>query len=229
VVVNIAGAKVYFVRDGRVALESRVVVGSRYTRTPVFRATMTHLELNPTWTVPASIVDEVLAQAAADPAYMTTQGMRLLNARGDTVPSRGIDFGRYRPADFPWTLRQDPGPLNALGTIKFLFPNPYNVYLHDTPSRDLFSREQRLFSHGCIRVQDPLSLAELLLNDPLLWSRARLEAAVAERDTRSVPLPRPVEVVIQYWTASADEAGVLHFYRDVYGRDAALLAALNAR
>jgi murein L,D-transpeptidase YcbB/YkuD len=172
-------------------------------------------------------VDEVLPLATRDPAYMAKQGMRLLDAKGDTVPSQGIDFARYTPASFPWTLRQDPGPLNPLGRIKFVFPNPHNVYLHDTPSRQLFEREVRLFSHGCIRVQDPLALAELLLADPVAWNRAQLEAAIAEGKTRIVPLPRPVAVIIQYWTASVDEVGVLHFYRDVYRRDAALLAALG--
>lgn len=227
VVVNIAGAKVYLVQAGAVALETRAVVGTTYTRTPVFRATMTHVELNPTWTVPTSIVDEVLAEASRDPGYMTKQGMRMLDAKGDSVPSRGIDFARFKPTDFPWTLRQDPGPLNPLGRIKLVFPNAHNVYLHDTPSRQLFEREQRLFSHGCIRVQDPLALAELLLGDPVQWSRAGLEAAIARGETLSVPLTRPVEVLIQYWTASVDEKGVLHFYRDVYGRDAAVLAALG--
>jgi murein L,D-transpeptidase YcbB/YkuD len=227
VVVNIAGAKVYLVERGSVVLERRVVVGTRYTRTPVFRAKMTHLELSPTWTVPASIVDEVLPLAARDPRYMSSHGMRLVDPSGDTVPSRGVDFARFTPADFPWTFRQDPGPLNPLGGIKFVFPNPHNVYLHDTPSRQLFEREVRLFSHGCIRVQDPLALAELLLADPIAWSREAIEAAIAQGETRVVPLPRPVEVVIQYWTASVDEVGVLHFYRDVYGRDAALLNALG--
>jgi murein L,D-transpeptidase YcbB/YkuD len=185
------------------------------------------VELSPTWTVPASIVDEVLPLAVRDPLYMSKQGMRLLDARGDTAPSRGVDFARYTPASFPWTLRQDPGPLNPLGGIKFVFPNPHNVYLHDTPSRQLFDLQDRLFSHGCIRVQDPLALAELLLGDRVTWSRTQLEAAIAEGKTRVVRLPRPVEVIIQYWTASVDEAGVLHFYRDVYVRDAALRSALG--
>jgi L,D-transpeptidase YcbB len=227
VIVNIAGAKVYLVQAGSVVLEQRVVVGTRYTRTPIFRATMTHVELSPTWTVPTSIVDEVLPLAARDPLYMSKQGMRLVDGKGDTIPSQGIDFARFKPADFPWTFRQDPGPANPLGGIKFVFPNAHNVYLHDTPSRQLFERQDRLFSHGCIRVQDPLALAELLLGDPVNWSRAGLEAAIAEGETRIVPLPKPMEVVIQYWTASVDEVGVLHFYRDVYGRDAALLRALG--
>jgi murein L,D-transpeptidase YcbB/YkuD len=227
VVVNIAGAKVYLLQGGSVVLERRVVVGTRYTRTPIFRARMTHVELSPTWTVPPSIVDEVLPLAARDPEYMAKQGMRLVDSKGDTIPSQGIDYARFKPSDFPWTFRQDPGPLNPLGGIKFVFPNAHNVYLHDTPSRQLFDRQERLFSHGCIRVQDPLALAELLLADPVVWGRAQLEAAIAEGKTQVVRLPRPVDVVIQYWTASVDELGVLHFYRDVYGRDAALLDALG--
>jgi murein L,D-transpeptidase YcbB/YkuD len=226
VVVNIAGAKVYVVRDGSVVFETRAVVGRGYTRTPVFRSTIQHVELNPTWTVPASIVDEVLAEARADTAYLAKQGFRLLSPSGNQITER-IDLGRYSAPAFPWTLRQDPGPLNPLGRLKFVFPNPYSVYLHDTPRRDLFAREERLFSHGCIRVQDPLGLAELLLDDRTRWSRSALEAAIANGTTLTLPLPRPVAVVVQYWTASADEAGTLHFYRDVYGRDASLLAALG--
>jgi murein L,D-transpeptidase YcbB/YkuD len=110
-----------------------------------------------------------------------------------------------------------------------MFPNPSNVYLHDTPRRDLFGREERLFSHGCIRVQDPFDLAALVLNDPERWSRQALEEAAAAGSTPfTIPLARPLPVLVLYWTASADAEGTLHFYRDVYRRDAALLAALDA-
>jgi murein L,D-transpeptidase YcbB/YkuD len=227
VVVNIAGAKVYVVRDGAVVFETRAVVGRAYTRTPVFRSTIQHVELNPTWTVPTSIVGEVLAEARNDSTYLARQGFRVLDNVGNEVDATDIDFSSYSGSGFPWTLRQDPGPLNPLGHLKFVFPNPHNVYLHDTSSRDLFAREERLFSHGCIRVQDPIGLAELLLDNPAQWSRSQLQEAIAMGETLTVPLARPVAVMIQYWTASADEKGTLHFYPDVYGRDPAVLSGLG--
>jgi murein L,D-transpeptidase YcbB/YkuD len=227
VVVNIAGAKVYLVRDGAVVFETRAVVGAKYTRTPRFRATLQHVELNPTWTVPPGIVGEVLAQTREDPAYLERQRLRVLDRSGNPVDPSSIDFSSLTERDFPWILRQDPGPLNPLGRIKFVFPNAQNVYLHDTPRRDLFEREERLFSHGCIRVQNPFALGELLIDDPARWDRSALESASLTGEPLVIPLARPLPVLIEYWTASADELGVLHFYRDVYGRDPAVLAALG--
>jgi murein L,D-transpeptidase YcbB/YkuD len=230
VVVNIAGAKVYLVREGTVAFETRAVVGASYTRTPVFRAEMRQIELNPTWTVPPSIVGEVLAGVRRDPDYFASQGFRLLDRAGNAVDAAGVDLAGASASSFPWTLRQEPGPLNPLGRIKFVFPNPHNVYLHDTPQRDLFARERRLFSHGCIRVENPIELAALILNEPGRWSVAALESALAaDGETRVIPLRDPLPVLILYWTAAADADGELHFYRDVYQRDAALLAALDGR
>lgn len=227
VAVNIAGQRVYFVRDGVVAWESRTVVGRDYTRTPIFTDTMRYLVLNPTWTVPRSINGEILASMRRDPSYLQRQGMRILNSAGRTVDPATVDPVRYSSTAFPYVFRQDPGPANALGRIKFMFPNAHSVYLHDTPTRALFERDTRTFSHGCIRVQDPLRLAELLLDDGEQWSRAGLEAAIATGETRTVSLDRPVPTLLLYWTASADLHGELHFYRDVYGRDDRLLRALN--
>jgi murein L,D-transpeptidase YcbB/YkuD len=111
--------------------------------------------------------------------------------------------------------------------VKFVFPNQYNVYLHDTPARGLFEREQRTFSHGCIRVEEPVRLAELVLDDPV-WTAASIEAAIDMGATRTIPLRTPLPVLILYWTASSDLHGELHYYRDVYGRDDAILRALGA-
>jgi L,D-transpeptidase YcbB len=227
--VNIAGAMVYLVRDGQVVFETRAVVGKTYTRTPVFRAEMRYIDLNPTWTVPPGIVREVLADVRRDPAYLRRLDMRVLDRSGRPVDVSAASLGRYSAASFPYVFRQEPGPLNPLGQIKFVFPNPHNVYLHDTPSKHLFEREQRTFSHGCIRVHDPLRLAELVLNDPTRWSRTALEAAIEPGRTRTITLDVPLPVLILYWTASADLHGELHFYRDVYGRDPAVLRALERR
>ncbi|HWV57996.1 MAG TPA: L,D-transpeptidase family protein, partial [Longimicrobiales bacterium] len=227
VAANIAGAKVYMVRDGDVIFETRAVVGTTYRSTPIFTDQMRYLELNPTWTVPPGIVGDILNNIRRDPNYLRTMNMRVLDRSGRPVDPATIDFSQYTARTFPYVFRQEPGPLNALGRIKFMFPNQYNVYLHDTPSRELFAREDRNFSSGCIRVEDPIRLAELILDEPVRWSREAIEAAIATGQTRTIPLATPFPVLILYWTASADLHGEVHYYRDAYQRDASLLAALN--
>lgn len=176
--------------------------------------------------VPPGIVGEVLAAARRSPGYLTREGIRVLDARGRVVDPRTVDFSRYSAATFPYAFRQDPGPRNPLGRIKFGLPNRYNVYLHDTPARQLFDREDRTFSHGCVRVEDPVRLAELVLDDAA-WDRQAIESAIASGRTRSVSLRHPMAVLIQYWTASADHDGRLRFYPDRYRRDPAVLAELD--
>jgi murein L,D-transpeptidase YcbB/YkuD len=207
--------------------ETRAVVGTPYTKTPVFSGMMRYIELSPTWTVPRGIVREVLAHVQRNRSYLAVQGMRVFTHAGAAVDPSGIAFDRYSAATFPYVFRQDPGPLNPLGGIKFVFPNGYNVYLHDTPQRELFARGQRTFSHGCIRIENPLALAELLLDEPDVWNVSTLDSEIAKGETRTLMLGEPIPVLILYWTAVADRHGELHFYPDVYGRDAPLLRALN--
>src|SRR5690606_13372728 len=164
VAVNAAGALVYMVRGGDVVFEARAGTGAAHTPTPVFTGEMQTMWLNPTWTVPPGIVGEVLAAIRRNPRYLRDNDMRVIDARGRVIDADWIDFGRYSARTFPYIFRQEPGPSNPLGRIKFVFPNRFNVYLHDTPQRHLFERDQRLFSHGCIRVQEPLRLAELVLD-----------------------------------------------------------------
>jgi murein L,D-transpeptidase YcbB/YkuD len=228
VAVNIAGAKVYLIRGDSIAFETRAIVGADATRTPVFTADMRYVVLNPTWTVPRSIVGEVLDLARSDRDYLRRQGMRVFDVSDNEIDAAAVDFTRHTAADFPYVFRQDPGPGNALGRIKLMLPNAHHVYLHDTPSRTLFAREERLFSHGCIRIQDPLGLTELVLGEPQTWNRATLEAAIATGETLTIPLARSVPVFVLYWTAGVDAMGTPHFYADVYGRDAGVLAALDA-
>jgi murein L,D-transpeptidase YcbB/YkuD len=227
VAVNVAGARVYFMRHGELVFEERAIVGKAYTRTPVFRASMRYIELNPTWTVPPGIVGEVLARVRREPGYLRGEGMRVIDRSGRAVDPSRVDFSAYTAATFPYVFRQDAGPANPLGRIKFIFPNAHNVYLHDTPARELFRREERLFSHGCIRVEEPLRLAEAVLDDPVRWNQASLAGAIGSGATRRIQLERPLTVLILYWTASTDLHGELHFYRDVYERDAAVLRALD--
>lgn len=228
VAVNVAGAKVYVLRGDLVVFESRAIVGRNYSKTPIFTAPMRYLDLNPTWTVPPGIVGEVLDAIRRDPGYVARNGMRILDELGSPVDPAEVDLSRYTEADFPYVLRQDPGPTNPLGRIKFMFPNEYDVYLHDTPSPELFGREERLFSHGCIRVEDPLALAELVLGDSARWNRGTLREAMATGAQQTLRLPRPIPVFVLYWTAASDTQGTLHFHEDVYHRDAAILAALDA-
>lgn len=228
VAVNIAGAMAYMFRDGAEAWRSRAIVGRETTTTPVFRATMTHMDLNPTWTVPPGIVGEVLASIRSDSGYMERTGMRVVDSAGRRISISRSEILGYTAASFPYYFRQDAGPNNPLGLIKFLFPNRYNVYLHDTPARSLFDQEERLFSHGCVRLQDPFGLAEAILDDADRWSREDVVAAIAANPaTRTIRLQTPLEVLILYWTAATEEDGELHFHRDVYGRDADVLRGLE--
>ena len=153
--------------------------------------------------------------------------MVVLNRDGAAVDPSTIDWDRYDGRTLPYRIVQQPGGANPLGRIKFVFPNAYAVYLHDTPARNLFQRPRRTFSHGCIRIERPMALADLLLDDST-WTPAALDSAVALGTEQTIPLARPVPVFVLYWTAWVAEDGVLHFRPDVYGRDADILAALDA-
>lgn len=225
-VVNIAGARAYLVRGTDDVFEARAVVGRTQTPTPAFTATLQTVELNPAWHVPAGIVGEVLDAARSSRGYLAREGIRVLDRTGRIVDPATIDFDRYSARTFPYSFRQEPGPRNPLGRLKFGLPNRYAVYIHDTPSRELFQREVRTFSHGCVRVEHPVRLAELVLDDRA-WSATALEEAIAAGGTRVIPLRPTIPVHLVYWTAFADPRGTLHLYRDVYGRDAALLAELD--
>ncbi|MDR0786420.1 MAG: L,D-transpeptidase family protein [Gemmatimonadota bacterium] len=228
VAVNIASAMAYLNRDGAVVWESRAIVGRPATSTPIFRATMTYIDLNPTWTVPRSINREILSEIGRDPGYMQRTGMRVIDSAGRPVSATREQILSYTAANFPWTFRQDAGPSNALGRIKLMFPNKYNVYLHDTPSRSLFDRDERTFSHGCVRLQDPVGLAVEVLGDAK-WNRAAIQAAIDTGTTRTIRLGTPIEVLVLYWTAATTDQGVLRFHRDVYGRDPGVLQGLRKR
>jgi len=229
VVVNIAGYTAYFLKNGELAWATRAMVGKEYRRTPVFRGDMTYMEFNPTWTIPPGILrNDTLPAIKRDPGYLASKNIRVIDRQGKFVDPQSVDWNRYSKG-VPYTLRQDPGPDNSLGTVKFIFPNEHFVFLHDTPQRALFDRPERAFSSGCIRIEDPLRLAELILDDPGRRSRSNLEALVAGRKTQRIVLDEAVPVVITYLTASLDLDGNLLFFKDIYNRDQRLLAALNGR
>lgn len=227
VVVNIAGFRTFYIRGGQIEWVTRAMVGKNYRQTPVFRGDIRYLEMNPTWTIPPGILrNDTLPAIKRDPNYLTARNISVIDREGRKVDPTTVDWNKYTKG-VPYTLRQEPGPNNALGTIKFIFPNEHFVFLHDTPSRGLFDRSARAFSSGCIRVEDPLHLAGLLLDDPEKWDRAALEAKIEGGVTERAYLDDPVAVLILYLTASVEADGRVRFLNDIYSRDAKLLEALN--
>jgi L,D-transpeptidase YcbB len=229
-VVDIAGYGVRFVRDRKAIWRARAIVGQPFRQTPVFRAQIENVVFNPTWTVPPGILaKDVLGQMQRGENVLARKKLKLFDRNGAPVDPAGVRWTDYTARDFPYLLRQDAGDDNALGRVKINFPNPYLVYLHDTPTRSLFDRSQRTFSSGCIRIERPLELVELLLGDPVKWDAAAIRAAVDAGTTRTVTLSHRVPVLFIYWTADEDADGHIVFKRDVYRRDARLRRALDGR
>jgi murein L,D-transpeptidase YcbB/YkuD len=230
VAVNIAGFSVYYIEGDDLLWSARAVVGRPYRQTPVFRAEMTYLVFNPDWTVPPTILrNDTLPAIRKNAAYLDENHMDVVNATGRPIDPATIDWTRYPPERFPYYIRQRPGPWNALGRVKFIFPNDHFVFLHDTPTKALFERSERTFSSGCIRVERPFELAEIVLRGQAPWDAAEIARQVDTGETKTVFLQRPVPVLVLYLTAvSVDGGEVLQFFGDVYDRDSAVLAALDA-
>ena len=186
---------------------------------------MKYVVFNPTWTVPYSIATkEMLPKIKRDPDYFDKRDFEVRDGSGATIDPATVDWSKVTRRNFRYTFVQPGGPNNALGRVKFIFPNRYAVYLHDTPSKALFAKSERAFSHGCIRVENPFSLAEVLLGDQG-WNRTRMEALTA---TKTVHLSKPLAVLLLYWTADVGQDGALRFLNDIYGRDKAIAGALEA-
>jgi murein L,D-transpeptidase YcbB/YkuD len=228
VVADIAGFYVKYFRGGEVVWEGRAQVGKPYRKTPVFRDRIRYLEFNPTWTVPPTILrKDVLPAIRRDPGYLSKKNMRVLDGKGNPVDMAAIDWSQYPEKSFPYLIRQEPGPGNALGRIKFMFPNKHLVYLHDTPSKSLFEQSGRAFSSGCIRVENPFDFAARLLEKTHGWDRSRIMREVDTAKTSRVNLAEPVTVMLLYWTVAVDAAGTVTFKDDIYERDAAVLDGLD--
>ncbi|MES1955926.1 L,D-transpeptidase family protein [Salinisphaera hydrothermalis] len=224
VLVDIAGYRLTYYRPDGQVWRTRIVVGLPYRRTPSLRSEITHLTFNPTWTVPASITyREMLPRIRRSPGYLAREHLRVLSPSGHVLNPAAIDWSQPPPI----VLRQSAGPDNALGRVVFRFPNPYTVYLHDTPSQSLFDQPRRAFSHGCMRVQHALEFARLLLDDAQHWNAADIDRVVASGKTTRVNLVHPVPVIVHYWTVNVGADGRLAFKPDIYARDQALLAALD--
>lgn len=224
VVVDIAGYKIAFYRDGKVIWRSRVQVGKPFRSTPVFQSEITHITFNPTWTVPPTILtNDVLPKILKDPHYLDANRIRVLDRQGTVLNPSTVDWHNPRGI----TLRQDAGPDSSLGQVAIRFPNEYSVYLHDTPHRELFAQARRATSSGCIRVENPLQLVELLFNDPVRWNAAGIQAQLANGITENIRLPVKVPVLLAYWTVGLGDDGRVTFKPDVYGYDSPVLRALN--
>jgi murein L,D-transpeptidase YcbB/YkuD len=231
VLVNVAGFDLHAFEQGRRTLEMRVIAGRRHRRTPSFSQNVSHVVLNPYWNVPHRIAScDIFPKVLEDPNYLTERGIRVYH-RGlqDTseLEPAGIEWELVDKRRFPFRLRQDPGPQNALGRVKFFLPNRFDIYLHDTPDRDLFAKRVRAFSSGCIRLEEPHKLAAFLLGGDPGWPPARILAALEEGETERIPLREPTPVYVVYLTAWMDPDGTVQFREDLYRRDTRLDQALR--
>ena len=230
VVVNVAGFELRMVQQGEVVFRSRVIVGRPFRPTPLFHDSIRQLVFNPSWTVPRSImIEDQLPVIRQNPDYLRNSGFSLYRGWGpdrEPVNPDNVDWWALSEDYFPFQLIQEPGPGNALGQVKFMFPNEFDVYLHDTPARHLFSRSQRSFSSGCIRVEDSLELAQRLLANQRGWSAERVNSVLSSRQLTKVYLEDPVPVRLEYWTSWVDENGALHWRDDIYQHNGELIAAL---
>jgi murein L,D-transpeptidase YcbB/YkuD len=233
ILVDIAGFSLQGITQGQVVIEMPIIVGKTYHKTPVFSDKIKYIDINPFWNIPPSIArKEILPTLQDDPDYLKENNIRLFSGWGkndqeldpeqiDWHMITGRDISRYK-------LRQDPGPWNALGSIKFVFPNTFNVYLHDTPTRDLFTHTDRAFSHGCIRVAAPVQLAGFILDDQKKsWNLESINDIISSGKRTIVRLDTRTPIHIAYQTAWIDKYGHLHFSKDIYGRDTLLEQAFH--
>jgi L,D-transpeptidase YcbB len=228
VLVDIAGFRVFFNKDNKPIWSCRAQVGQPFRDTPVFRSKITQIELNPAWVVPPTILNkDIIPAVRKDPTYLGRKGIMILDRTGAQVNPENVDWSLYPGRPFPYTLRQNPGAGNALGRIKIIFPNPFSLYMHDTPHKELFASKDRTFSSGCIRLEKPFELAELLLDNPSRWSRENIMKAGESGKTRDLTLPRPVTILLLYVTVDVDEDGIVSFKKDPYDRDGAVLDGLG--
>ncbi|MEQ9618613.1 MAG: L,D-transpeptidase family protein [Deltaproteobacteria bacterium] len=256
ILVNIANFHLYAVENNNNALTMRIVVGKPQWNTPIFSEQMTHIVINPYWNIPHSIFrDDIAPKIKSDPDYMTSRNIQAVGLKYQPPEKKEADVnsgdlasiignGNATPVEDAgakaakeeyiskvlsgnYRLRQNPGPSNPLGRIKFLFPNKHSVYLHDTPNRGYFERAQRNFSHGCIRVEKPVELAEFVLYSDPAWSHEKVRSTINRGKTQTVNLSEPVPVYILYFTAWVDDDGSVNFHEDIYGLDRVLQNALH--
>ncbi len=230
IIVNIANFDLAMIEEQDTLISMRAIVGKDYRETPVFNARMTYIVFGPSWTVPPTILkNDVIPELLKDPEYLMKKNMKLLRNNGTEIAYNDIDWSKISGNNFPYMVRQNPGPENALGKVKFMFPNSYNVYIHDTPTRGYFARDDRAMSSGCVRIEKPFELAELLLSDSPEWTPERIRTAMQQNREQTASLKTPVDVLVLYLTAWDDGNGHAQFRKDIYLRDAPILNALNQK
>ena len=224
VFVNQPAFEASVMKDGKPEWTTRVIVGKPDTQTSVFHDEMEMVVFNPSWGVPPSIIaNEYLPKLRNDPGYLDRLGFKVVTQQGKVVPSSSVSWWEYG-SKVPYGIQQPPGEKNALGELKFLFPNSHDIYMHDTPSRELFEKDMRAFSHGCVRVQDPRKFASVVLG----MTPEEVAAKVESRDSTTVRLKEKLPVHITYFTAWPDAAGNMVYFNDIYGRDRTLEIARSA-
>jgi murein L,D-transpeptidase YcbB/YkuD len=225
ILVNIANYQLDYIANLDTLFSARVIVGKQYHESPIFTANMSYIVFSPYWNIPNSIVrNEIIPLVRRNPNYLTQKNMEVVTYSGKAVDLSSVNWSSK---SFPYLIRQKPGENNSLGLVKFMFPNQYSVYLHDTPAKTLFTKEERALSHGCIRVQDPVTLASLLLKDNPEWDLAKIDAAMHQSYESIVNLDKKIPVVLIYLTFWADSSGKAYFRPDIYDRDQEVLALLR--
>jgi murein L,D-transpeptidase YcbB/YkuD len=233
ILVNTANFELDVIENGQTLESSRVIVGKKKRPTPSLSQKITYLELNPYWNIPFKIaLKDILPHIKKDPNYLAEKNIRIFENWTEgarEITSDSVDWNTITKKNFVYKLRQDPANSNALGRIKFIFPNEFSIYLHGTPAHELFSKTKRTFSSGCIRIEKPMELAAYLMRDNSKWNREKLTAAVNNKKTRTIRLSDPINIHVLYWTAWVDKDGIVNFRDDIYGRDRQLNIALNKK
>jgi murein L,D-transpeptidase YcbB/YkuD len=229
--VNIPQFKMHVYDKGKLAWSCNVVVGKPGANTVIFTKELRYIVFSPYWNVPPGILAKEVLPGLKRGAgsYLARQNMEIVSASGKVISPQSINFSKYSGSNFPYLVRQKPGGKNSLGKVKFLFPNEYNIYLHDTPARYLFGENKRSFSHGCIRVSEPKHLAQWLLRGDSTWTGKKIDDLMNAGKEKYVTLKEKVPVFIVYFTAFVDSKGRLNFCDDVYGHDAKLAETLFGR
>ncbi|SFT87843.1 Murein L,D-transpeptidase YcbB/YkuD [Algoriphagus locisalis] len=224
VLVNIANYQLDYMKKQDTAFTAKVIVGKEYNESPTFTAPMSYIVFSPYWNIPESITnDEIIPSIQKNSDYLSQKNMEVVDGSGEVVKASKVNLSK----ETGYRVRQKPGGDNSLGLVKFMFPNDYNIYIHDTPARSLFEKETRALSHGCIRIQNPDQFAKILINDKS-WDDEKIQEAMHQDEEEVVELDRKIPVVLLYMTFWADKDGKANFRSDVYDRDAALLKALRS-
>jgi murein L,D-transpeptidase YcbB/YkuD len=230
VLVDMAGFRGYFYKNDEIVWRARVQVGDAESETPSFRAVIKYVVFNPTWTVPPGILRRTtLPRIRKDPTYLSKRDLQVFDRAGKLVDPATVDWAQYTASSLPYRIVQKPGPNNAVGRVKFIFPNRHFVYLHDTPHKSEFGLNDRAFSAGCIRIDKPYKLAKRLLDseaDP--WTIGRIQEILSSNQTRTVFLPEPMPVLLVYLTVQVDDRGQVFFRKDIYQRDKVVFKNLEA-